>query len=402
MTVSPPETIEAGEQKHSRPTELTVSVLESALDEKAGVEHEGDQDGKSREIEPFDPTLIRIEPQNLTAHLILRRIEEDEIELQPDFQRMGGIWDDGKQSRLIESMLLRIPLPAFYIDASNENKWLVIDGLQRLTALNRFMNLGELKLRDLEFLQEHNGKRFDELPRALQRRLEETPLMLYLVQHGTPHKVKFNIFKRINTGGMPLSGQEIRHALNQGPATRLLADLAKSKDFQTAVDGGVSPMRMTDRECVLRYLAFKLSSPSEYTSRDELDSFLNDRMQQINQLGSEDGNFLSALRYDFKRAMVAARRIFGNQAFRKYFPHENRRSQVSKALFEVWSVNLDKLDDEQIDQLIARRCQLMGKFAKLMGDNEFMNAISYGTGDSRRVHYRFRKVREIIQETLCA
>ena len=402
MTVSPPETIEAGEQKHSRPTELTVSVLESALDEKAGVEHEGDQDGKSREIEPFDPTLIRIEPQNLTAYLILRRIEEDEIELQPDFQRMGGIWDDVKQSRLIESMLLRIPLPAFYIDASNENKWLVIDGLQRLTALNRFMNLGELKLRDLEFLQEHNGKRFDELPRALQRRLEETPLMLYLVQHGTPHKVKFNIFKRINTGGMPLSGQEIRHALNQGPATRLLADLAKSKEFQTAVDGGVSPMRMTDRECVLRYLAFKLSSPSEYTSRDELDSFLNDRMQQINQLGSEDGNFLSALRYDFKRAMVAARRIFGNQAFRKYFPHENRRSQVSKALFEVWSVNLDKLDDEQIDQLIARKRQLMGKFAKLMNDNEFMNAISYGTGDSRRVHYRFRKVREIIQETLCA
>lgn len=402
MTVSPPEINKAGEQKDSQATELTISVLESALDEKAGVEYEGDQDGKSPDIEPFDPTLIRIEPHNITAYLILRRIEENEIELQPDFQRMGGIWDDGKQSRLIESMLLRIPLPAFYIDASNENKWLVIDGLQRLTALNRFMNLGELQLRDLEFLQEHNGRKFDELPRALQRRLEETPLMLYLVQHGTPHKVKFNIFKRINTGGMPLSGQEIRHALNQGPATELLADLAKSKEFQTAVDGGVSAMRMTDRECVLRYLAFKLISPSEYTSRDELDSFLNDIMRQINQLGTEDEIFISSLRHDFKRAMVAARRIFANRAFRKYFPHESRRSQVSKALFEVWSVNLDKLDDEQIDQLIARKRQLMGKFAKLMDDNKFMNAISYGTGDSRRVHYRFNRVRDIIQETLCA
>lgn len=402
MIVNPPETVDAGDRQYALPTELTISVVENALDEKAGVEHEGDQDGKSREIEPFDPTLIRIEQQNYTVHLVLRRIEEDAIELQPDFQRMGGIWDDGKQSRLVESMLLRIPLPAFYIDASNESKWLVIDGLQRLTALNRFMNLGELKLRDLEFLQEHNGKTFEELPRALQRRLEETPLMLYLVQRGTPHKVKFNIFKRINTGGMPLSGQEIRHALNQGPATNLLADLAKSKEFQIAVDRGVSPMRMTDRECVLRYLAFKLRSPSEYTSRDDLDSFLNDRMQQINQLGMEDQRLLSNLRHDFKRAMVAARRIFGNQAFRKYFPQESRRSQVSKALFEVWSVNLDKLDDKEIDHLIVRKRQLMRKFAKLMDDTDFMNAISFSTGDSRRVHYRFRKVKEIIQETLCA
>ena len=402
MIDSPPETTVTGEQQLSRPTELTSSVLESALDEKAGVEHEGEQDSKARVIEPFDLALIRIEHHNLPVHLILRRIEENEIELQPDFQRMGGIWDDGKQSRLIESMLLRIPLPAFYIDASDESNWLVIDGLQRLTALNRFMNLGELRLRGLEFLLEHNGKKFEELPRALQRRLEETPLMLYLVQQGTPHKVKFNIFKRINTGGMPLSGQEIRHALNQGPSTRLLKELAKSEEFQTAVDKGVSPMRMTDRECVLRYLAFKLRSPNEYASRDDLDSFLNDRMQQINQLGKENQNLLEVLRHDFKRVMVAARRIFGNQAFRKYFPRESRRSQVSKALFEVWSVNLDKLDEEQIALLIARKRQLMEKFAKLMNDIEFMNAISYSTGDSRRVHYRFRKVKEIIQETLCA
>ncbi|MDE0401473.1 MAG: DUF262 domain-containing protein [Candidatus Poribacteria bacterium] len=402
MIVNPPKAIDAVGQQHPMPRELTISVVESALDEKAGVEHEGDQDGKSREIEPFDPTLIRIETRNYTVYLILRRIAEDEIELQPDFQRMGGIWDDGKQSRLIESMMLRIPLPAFYVDASTENKWIVIDGLQRLTAMNRFMNLGELKLRDLEFLQEHNGKTFDELPRALQRRLEETPLMLYLVQSGTPHKVKFNIFKRINTGGMPLSGQEIRHALNQGPATSLLAELARSQEFQTAVDGGVSPMRMTDRECVLRFLAFKLRSPIEYKSRDDLDSFLNDRMQQINLLGIEDRSLLSKLRDDFKRAMLAARRIFGNQAFRKYFPRERRRSQVSKALFEVWSVNLDKLSDKEIDQLIARKRQLMQKWAKLMDDNEFMNAISYSTGDSRRVRYRFRKVSDIIQETLCA
>ena len=161
-------------------------------------------------------------------------------------------------------------------------------------------------------------------------------------------------------------------------------------------------MRMTDRECVLRYLAFKLCSPNEYKSRDDLDSFLNDRMQQINLLGNESQDSIETLRHDFKRAMVAARRVFENQAFRKYFPRESRRSQVSKALFEVWSVNLDKLDDEQIELLVARKSKLMSKFAKLMDDNEFMNAISYSTGDSKRVHCRFRRIEETIQETLDA
>ncbi len=395
MTVSPPNII-------AKQIGSFTDVFERALDEGVGVEHESDKDGESREIEPFDPALIRFEHKPVTVDLVIRRIEQGAIDLQPDFQREAGIWDNVRKSRLIESMLLRIPLPAFYIDASDEDKWLVIDGLQRLTTINSFIGLNELSLRDLEFWQEYNGATFDDLPRSLQRRLEETQLMLYLVQKGTPHKVKFNIFRRINTGGMPLSGQEIRHALNQGASTSLLEELAKSKEFQTAIDGSVSPKRMTDRECVLRFLAFKLCSPEKYTSRDDLDSFLNDRMQQINRLGKENRDFLEVLRHDFRRAMVAARRIFGNQAFRKYFPRESRRSQVSKALFEVWSVNLDKLDDEQINLLIVRKRQLMVKFAKLMDDVEFMNAISYSTGDSRRVYYRFRKVQETIQETLSA
>lgn len=377
-----------------------ADVFERTLDEGVGVEHESEQDGDTRDIQPFDPTFIRIEPRLITVDLILRRFRAREIDLQSDFQRMVGIWDEIKQSRLIESMLLRIPLPAFYIDASDDDKWLVIDGLQRLNAINRFMNLKDLKLRRLEFWQEYNGKTFDALPRPLQRRLEETQLTLYVVQKGTPLRAKSNIFKRINTGGMPLSGQEIRHALNQGASTRLLEELAKTKEFQEAVAGSVSAMRMADRECVLRFLAFKLRSPSQYSSRDDLDSFLNDRMQQINRLGEETPQVLNEIRDDFRRAMIAAKRIFGDRAFRKHIVDSNRRLPVSKALFEVWTVNLDKLCWSQIDLLVERKGQLMGKFTNLMDDNEFMSAISSSTGDSNRVHSRFNRIEQIIQETL--
>ncbi len=395
MTISAPEVI--GHQDGP-----SIDVFERALDEGLGVEHESGKEDEDREVEPFDPTLISIERMTYTVDLVLRRIKDGAIDLQPDFQRQAGIWDNIRKSRLIESMLLRIPLPAFYIDASDDDRWLVIDGLQRLTTIYSFVGLKDLVLRNLEFWQEFNGATFDDLPRSLQRRIEETQLMLYLVQKGTPHKIKYNIFRRINTGGMPLSGQEIRHALNQGASTLLLEELAKSKEFQAAVDESVSPKRMTDRECVLRFLAFKLRSPDDYLSSDELDTFLNLQMQQLNQMGKDDQSSLDILRNDFKRTMLAARRIFGNQAFRKYFPRESRRSPVSKALFETWSVNLDKLSEEQIDLLVTRKKLLMSNFANLMDDSEFMNSISYSTGDSKRVHYRFRKIRELILETLLA
>ena len=393
MTDSPPHVI-------TKQNGSFTDVFERTLDEGVGVEHESEQDGETHAIEPFDPTFIRIEPRQITVDLILRRFKANEIDLQSDFQRMVGIWDEVKQSRLIESMLLRIPLPAFYIDASDDDKWLVIDGLQRLNAINRFMNLRDLALRRLEFWQEYNGKTFDALPRPLQRRLEETQLTLYVVQKGTPLKAKSNIFKRINTGGMPLSGQEIRHALNQGASTRLLEELAKTKEFQDAVAGSVSAMRMADRECVLRYLAFKLRRPSQYSSRDDLDSFLNERMQQINRLGEETPQVLDEIKDDFRRTMKAATRIFGDRAFRKHFPDQDRRLPVSKALFEVWTVNLDKLCESQVDLLVERRELLMEKFAKLMEDTEFMSAISSSTGDSNRVHCRFKRIEQIIQEAL--
>lgn len=346
---------------------------------------------------PFDPSKIRVETKNTQMDALIKRIRNNEIDLSPDFQRLAGIWSDTVQSRLIESMLIKIPLPAFYMDATDDNRWLVVDGLQRLTTIRRFVVQEELSLTGMEFLTEYNGKKYSELPRGLKRRIEETDIVIYQIQPGTPDRVKFDIFRRINTGGAPLSSQEIRHALNQGKVTKFLQEVASSRDFLAATDYGVSPKRMDDRECVLRFLAFSMFPPDGY-KEDNFDQFLNQVMARANK--TEDGE-LQQYRHRFQKAMKAAIDIFGNDAFRKRYQERGGRYPINKALFEAWSVNLGNLSEDQLKKLTGRKGELKDKFLNLMNNNEdFEAAISQGTGSLKRVKQRFAEIRAIIEEEL--
>ncbi|MCI0574083.1 MAG: DUF262 domain-containing protein, partial [Myxococcaceae bacterium] len=311
----------------------------------------------------------------------------------------GGLWSDAAQSRLIESLLIRIPLPAFYMDATNEERWLVVDGLQRLSVLKRFIIDQDLALTGLEFLINLRGKRFSELPRPLQRRIEETQLIVYLIQPGTPPNLKFNIFERINTGGLPLSAQEIRHALNQGPAALMLERLAGAPAFERVVGRSIRTQRMTDREFVLRFLAFVLTPPETYRSQD-LDGFLNQQMGVLNAMSDADR---AALEGRFLRAMDAAWRLFEKDAFRKRYRPEDPRKPVNKALFEAWAVTLDALSDAELELLVQRRETLRDRLMAVMNrDSGFVDSISRSTGDVRNVRLRFSTVRALAREVLDA
>jgi hypothetical protein len=365
------------------------------LEALTGVEEE-DISGEQRITSPFDPTLIRIRTRPSTIDLLLKRMREGEITLTPSFQRHANIWKEEAQSRLIESLLLKIPLPAFYFDATDDDNWIVVDGLQRLTALRRFCIDQDLRLKGLDFLQQFHGMVFSNLPRTYQRRMEETQVTIYQIEEGTPPNVKFNIFKRINTGGEPLSAQEIRHALNQGQVIDFLAELASSKEFKKATAGSIRDTRMADRECVLRFLAFTINSPQQYQSAD-FDSFLSDTMASLNEATHDE---LRNLARRFKRALFAAHRIFGNDAFRKRYEHSEGRHPISKALFETWSVNLGRLKEREIEVLVERRGDVLARFMELMQDREFDNAISQGTGDVAKVKLRFSGIANLIEEVL--
>ena len=326
----------------------------------------------------------------------MSRIEYGEIDLAPDFQRLSGIWNAERKSRLIESLLLRIPIPVFYVAADERDNWAVVDGVQRLSTIRDYV-AGKFPLTRLEYRGELDGRRYDALPRAMQRRIDETQFVVNVIEPGTPPEVMFNIFRRINTGGMPLNGQEIRHALNPGPVREYLKQLASSTEFVYATARSIRPDRMSDRECVLRFLSFHME-PWEQYSADSLDSHLETAMKALNAMTPDR---LEALAADFRSAMSAARRIFGNDAFRKRYRRDAGRHQVSIALFETWAVQLARCSPEQIDGLADRGGDVRDRFMTLLNeDTEFEKAISVSTGTPQRIRKRFAAIRDLVQEFL--
>ena len=198
---------------------------------------------------------------------------------------------------------------------------------------------------------------------------------------------------------MPLSPQEIRHALNQGKATKMLIRLSKSQEFKIATDYSIHDKRMADQECVLRFLAFNITPYYKYMPTKEIkdfDAFLNNTMGTLNSMSKQN---LENLEKQFLRSMVAAFDLFGRYSFRKLYMENNWRYPINKALFEAWSVNLSHLSDIQLEILRQKKDVLRKKFIHLMQDREFENSISQGTGDIKKIKCRFKKIEELLKET---
>lgn len=369
-------------------------MSEVASDEVEQENVEGSSEAGTDIKDPFDPTAIKIDTKNPTIDLIIKRIDQGEIDLNPDFQRNSGIWNRTRQSRLIESLLLRVPIPVFYMAADKEDRWQVVDGLQRLDTLKKFILTKELILHGLEYLKDFQGYLYDQLPRPMQRRIDETQLSCHIIQPGTPPTVMFNVFKRINTGGMPLLPQEIRHALNPGSAREFINALAKDKTFLEATDHSVSSKRMADRECVLRFVAF-YRNLEEYGGN--LDDFLVTAMKSLNDTSN---GHLIRLREDFRNAMRLAVKLFGSDAFRRP-SMDTRRKPINKPLFESWSVNLAYIREPRMrDRLVERKEQVRNGFAMLMKDDDFEQSISIGTQWSTRVSIRFGRIEELLRRVV--
>lgn len=375
--------------------EKELELEEDVYEEEGGLEEDDVQEPN------FDPKDINIGMERQALYTILSRMKLGMIDLNTEFQRSGNLWNAYYQSRLIESILLRFPLPAFYFDASDDDKWLVVDGLQRLWTLKRFIIDESLKLRGLNVLKDMNGKRYQQLPENMKLRINEFQVITFLIKPGTPKEVKYDVFNRINTGGLSLTSQEIRHALNQKVAAKFLKQLVykdkEGKQYTSQYEAfiGVNDKRMAGRELILKHLAFRRVGWRQY--KPSLQRFLDAEMERI-EAGVDDA--LMQRTEELWRALEVAHRIFEDHAFSKSLATDSSRQRLNSSLFEVWSVLLAELTGEEQQALINQRDRIVSTFREILQDRDFSKAITTSTASRSNVALRFEYVESLIQNHL--
>lgn len=360
---------------------------------------EDEMDSVEGEItNPYNPKLIRVDTKAFSVKQVKQMLDDGDIDLAPDFQR-GFVWTDvARKSRLIESLLLRIPLPAFYLAQDDEGRFQVVDGVQRLTVIKSYMN-NEFKLKNLEYLKDCEGKWYknkkasdnQNLDAVYTRRIEQTQIFINIIDPQTPDKVKFDIFKRINTGGKALNRQEIRNCLANSKTRELIHSLSKSEEFVQATRGSVSHTRMADEELILRFISFYLidnnkSSIKEY--KGGMDSLLDETVNILNRLEIE---IFIKIRKKFLVSMENAYNLFGNKAFRK-------TDNINKALFLGISRVLCEYSRQEVE-LMKNNDINMRLYNEIKKNVVFSNALSMGTNDAKNVSEVFVTIKKIMEES---
>jgi hypothetical protein len=357
------------------------------------------KDGNNEEkIEiSFDPNDIRISNQSLDIGQIINRLEHNEIELNANFEPIQEIWNTDKMSLLIESILLRLPIPAFYFDAQNYNKWEIIDGLQRIRTLKYFIIDNSFRLQNLQFLKDLNGKTYRDLPRAMQRNMASFPITAVIIDKGTPLMIKYHLFCRLNNRniGRGLKAQEIRSIVFKGKVIDLINKLATSDAFKLATNWGIKTERMEDKNLVSRFLAFWLIPYFAYTPN--LNTFINKGLEMLKGL---DNVFFEKTENTFLQSMSLAYNIFGDDAFRKRLNIADKKKPINKALFECLSVCFANLSNDESSVLLAKKELFKTFFIELNNNLLFGAAITQNTSKKENVMYRFHFIKNIINQTL--
>ena len=336
----------------------------------------------------FSPTERRLvtQPLDLSVQTLCDQWQE-ELLILPDIQR-EYVWDNGKASRLVESLLLNIPIPVLYFAETEEAKYEIFDGHQRTKSITRYIN-NEFPLAGLAVLREHKGKRFHELPAKDQRFLRMRTLRVILISNESHPNMKFEIYERLNTGSILLNAQELRNSIYRGPLNSLLHDLAKEPIFRGLIGTKLPRPRMVDEEIILRFFAMKSGLP---TYRPSLKRFLNEFANSGRSVAPLE---IAEYRRIFFQTVGLIHEFMGSAAFRVLDEEGNRlENTVNRALFEAQMLAFSWVNrgDEQVESVAVRR-----GMAELFDDEAFLDSIQRATGDRSRTLRRLRETVQVLE-----
>lgn len=354
---------------------------------------------------PFDPSSLKVEVKNTTVGQLADMLKNGMIDLQPDFQRHGNLWNNGKKSRLIESIFLGLPLPSFYfyIDVSKE-KWVVIDGLQRLSSIDDFMVKKTLKLTGLQFLKEtHNNRNYEDFSYFDQLEMSMRSVTLNVISGASSTEAKYIIFQRINSEGTKLSPAEIRNALFHGRSMELVKRLAESNEFETATNGRVSKRRLLHYDYVSRFFAFFIQGYENYMG-NKMDFFIGNALERMNNYeGEEDWRKAENAFFD---SLSLCKSLLGDDAFRRPLTEIDRKNTdiksnpISISLFEAMMWSVAQLSECERQELLKRKNVFVVKYAEMFQDDFLRKELSNGTNQYKSVYFRFSVLENLVKDVL--
>ena len=302
-------------------------------------------------------------------------IANKQIDLSPRYQRRDR-WKADRQSRLIESFLMNVPVPQVFLNEDDYGKYSVIDGKQRLTAVHQFMR-GRMKLTGLKVFKELNGLTIDDLGENLRNIIStRANLRATIILRQSDKDVKFEVFRRLNTGGVSLNPQEIRNSTWPGPFNELLLDLSEEDQFRQIL--GISKpassalyKEMRDVELVLRYFAF----------RDDWSTFKGGMAKRLDEYMSDNQRptktELTALRGSFMNALAVSEAAFGPHTFRRYLPESSTwRRPILAALYDAHMFAGMSYAPEQVR---PHRRALSARYRAMFSDPDFRRSIDAAT-----------------------
>jgi hypothetical protein len=325
---------------------------------------------------------------------VIRRIENGSINLYPEFQR-NLEWTIKEKSRLIESLLVRFPLPIFYFNEREDYTLDVIDGLHRLNAFHDFIK-NKYTLKELEYLTQFERYSFRELPATFQRRIEEATISVYKIRAGTPQNVIRSLFLRLNTTGKLLNTNEIRHIIHLGRTTDFLQKCVQLDSFQQIIQ--IPDRRLLHEELVLRFISFHLLDIKKL--HHGFQNFLDMGIQMLQHLVEKADDTCGVILKKFDRTLKTLFHLFGEHAFNKYIFEGNppQKYVFSKLLFEIWTVNLAEMNDKQHATLLKKKDTIINIYQKkLTADQKFRESLKTSARSSA---IRFSIIKKILQEVL--
>lgn len=347
----------------------------------------------------FNHELIRVTSTSFTVFETCRNIDNLTINMWPDFQRKF-VWDAKLKSGLIESLLLRIPIPVFYFSEDKDASFQVVDGLQRLTTIHDFVN-NKFALKDLEYLSDScNKKKFSALEPKYQRIIELSRLSINIIDPQTPISVKFELFKRINKGGKALNLQEIRNSIAKPHTRDLLKFMSNSEEFKIATNHSIKSLRMEDQELFLRFIGFyrKQNLPLKEFYRGNMQNFLDETLDSINDKKTiaEYEN----IRIGFINAMQNAHHLFGTYAFRKckteHLKPSAKQQLINKSLFTIWAVLLSQYDYKTIEAKNEQGFLSHLLAEELEKNRQYFDSLTTGTNQVSNLEYAFEIAKHLI------